>query len=300
MQPRLIAILTACLAAGVTSEESGRRVVTFVNEFPDKTIELFWEDHEKGIRRKAGKVEPRGAYINVETTVGHEFSYVVDNQRHFVVPSNVNSNGGQFVSLFGSEDGVQVRCELSDVGERGTAEKLDIMIKPYWSPMGATRFLELVRQGYFDGVALNRVVPKFLTQFGIAKDVGLRRKFEKEAFPDDSGENRKFRPGYMSFAGNGVDSRTTEVFIVMPGAPHYQLNHFGQNSWETPFGYVEAEDLEVLTRIKAYGDVPPFGEGPDSARIYDEDGYAYLEEKFPDLDYLDTCYVVAERISDEL
>lgn len=94
-----------------------------------------------------------------------------------------------------------------------------------------------------------------LAQFGIAKDVGLRRKFEKEAFPDDSGENRKFRPGYMSFAGNGVDSRTTEVFIVMPGkklssetkseiifcgrdtelfnqgAPHYQLNHFGQNSW---------------------------------------------------------------------
>ena len=44
-------------------------------------------------------------------------------------------------------------------------EKLDIMIKPYWSPMGATRFLELVRKGYFDGVALNRVVPKFLTQF---------------------------------------------------------------------------------------------------------------------------------------
>lgn len=300
MQPRLITILAACLAAGVTSEESERRVVTFVNEFPDKTIELFWEDHEGGSRRVAGKVSPRGAYVNVETTVGHEFSYVVDNQRHFVVPSNVNSKGGQFVSLFGSEDGVQVRCELSNVGERGTAEKLDIMIKPYWSPMGATRFLELVRQGYFDGVALNRVVPKFLTQFGIAKDVELRRKFEKEAFPDDSGENRKFRPGYMSFAGRGVDSRTTEVFIVMPGAPHHQLIHFGQNSWETPFGYVEKEDLEVLTRIKAYGDIPPFGEGPESTRIYEEDGYDYLEEKFPDLDYLDTCYVVAERISDEL
>lgn len=43
-------------------------------------------------------VHPTGAYINVETTVGHEFSYVVDDQRHFVVPSNVNSNGGQFVS----------------------------------------------------------------------------------------------------------------------------------------------------------------------------------------------------------
>ena len=56
-----------------------------------------------------------------------------------------------------------------------------------------------------------------MAQFGIAKDVELRRKFEREAFPDDSGDGRRFRPGYMSFAGNGVDSRTTEVFIVMPG-----------------------------------------------------------------------------------
>lgn len=72
-------------------------------------------------------------------------------------------------SVFGSEDGVRVRCELSNVGEIGTAEKLDIMIKPYWSPMGATRFLELVRKGYFDGVALNRVVPKFLTQVSLER-----------------------------------------------------------------------------------------------------------------------------------
>ena len=93
-----------------------------------------------------------------------------------------------------------------------------------------------------------------LTQFGIARDVELRRKFEREAFPDDRDEKRKFRPGYMSFAGNGVDSRTTEVFIVMPGkgpsmriscgsdaelfnelfnqgTPQHQLNYFGQNSW---------------------------------------------------------------------
>ena len=71
------------------------------------------------------------------------------------------------LSVFGSENGVLVRCELSNVGERRAEEKLDIIIKPYWSPMGATRFLELVRRGYFDGVALNRVVPKFLTQVSL-------------------------------------------------------------------------------------------------------------------------------------
>ena len=63
---------------------------------------------------------------------------------------------------------------------------------------------------------------------------------------------------------------------------------------------MEEEDLKVLSRIKAYGDMPPYGEGPESTRIYEEDGYNYLEKNFPKLDYLDICYVVAEQSSDEL
>ena len=58
--------------------------------------------------------------------------------------------------------------------------------------------------------------------------------------------------------------------------------------------------MDVLTRIKAYGDMPPYGEGPEPTRIYEEDGYDYLAKDFPDLNYLDTCYVVAEQVSDEL
>ena len=33
-----------------------------------------------------------------------------------------------------------------------------------WSPRGASRFLELVRAGYYDGVGFTRVVPGFLVQ----------------------------------------------------------------------------------------------------------------------------------------
>jgi len=41
--------------------------------------------------------------------------------------------------------------------------------------------------------------------------------------------------------------------------------------------------------------MPPFGKGPDSNRIYDEDGYTkYLPKSFPKLDYIDRCYVVDE------
>ena len=35
--------------------------------------------------------------------------------------------------------------------------------------------------------------------------------------------------------------------------------------------------------------------GPDSARIYEVDGYEYLAKEFPKLDYIDVCYIVGEK-----
>ena len=35
--------------------------------------------------------------------------------------------------------------------------------------------------------------------------------------------------------------------------------------------------------------------GPDSSRIYEVDGYDYLAEEFPKLDYMNRCYIVDEE-----
>ena len=49
----------------------------------------------------------------------------------------------------------------------------------------------------------------------------------------------RYRQGVLfTFAGSGKDSRGSEMFFVMPGCPPEQLNAFGSNSWETPFGRV--------------------------------------------------------------
>lgn len=59
------------------------------------------------------------------------------------------------------------------------------------------------------------------------------------------------------FLGNGDDSRTTEIFIAMPGASQEQLDYFGENSWETPFAVLQG-DANVLSKIYSdYGDMPP-------------------------------------------
>lgn len=275
--------------------------VIFVNQSPDKSIELFWENHELADdhpdrRRLEATIAPRGGWHKSQTFLGHEFSYDIEGQRHYVSPPPGNVNGEQFVMAAGNTDGYRVRCEIS-VNSQQFMDYLDILVKPYWAPRGATRFLELVRSGYYDGVALNRVVPNFLTQFGIAKDYATRTQERELTMWDDFPKDIKFAPGVMSFAGNGHDSRTTEVFIVMPGIKQRNLDKLGENSWETPFAIIEGDvEKSALKKIySGYGDMPPYGRGPDSKRIYDEDGYTrYLPKSFPKLDYIDRCYVVAE------
>lgn len=226
-----------------------------------------------------------------------EFSYEIDGTRHYFSPMDANENGEQYAILSGDVDGFLVRCELRprDSSVLDETVILDLLVNPYWAPRGASQFLALVRRGYYDGVGFNRVVPEFLVQFGIAKDVTLRNEWIGNTIPDDETyENYpQFEPGYVSFAGechflltlerkqtfcresqleqflsscteipgSGPDSRTTEIFIVMPGASQEQLDYFGENSWETPFAVVQG-DLEILTKIySGYGDMPPWGSG---------------------------------------
>lgn len=57
-----------------------------------------------------------------------------------------------------------------------------------WSPNGADRFIELVRDDFFTDVALFRCVKNFLVQFGISPDASSpKKKYWRETgtIPDD-------------------------------------------------------------------------------------------------------------------
>ena len=58
-----------------------------------------------------------------------------------------------------------------------------------------------------------------------------------------------YYPYMLSFAGWEPNSRATEVFVVRPDTPRWQLDNFGVNPWETPFGFVEQEDLVVVDKF---------------------------------------------------
>jgi len=300
MKSAALAFLAAVGSASLVNADDVLKVM-FVNQFPDTPVDLYWENHahpndHPDRRRLEARIAPRGGWHASETFVGHEFSYVIGSKRHYVTPPPGNVNGEQFLMLAGDTEGFRVRCEIT-VNSQQYMDYLDILVNPYWAPRGASRFLELVRAKHYDGSAFNRVVPGFLTQFGIGKDFFSRTKERELTIWDDFPKDTKFEPGTISFAGSGHDSRTTEIFIVNPGATQKQLDEFGQNSWETPFAVIDGDvNKSALKKIySGYGDMPPFGKGPDSSKIYDADGYTtYLPKKFPKLDYVDRCYIVDE------
>ena len=176
----------------------------------------------------------------------------------------------------------------------GATAALALTVYPDWSPRGAGRFLELVRKRVLDGVAINRVVPKFLAQFGIPRDHDVAAAWRSATIPDDPKQTIPFDAGYVAFAGSGPDSRSTEMFFVMPDAPKHQLDHFGTNPWETPIAVADpAAVRDVLPLLENdYGDMPPWGGGPDPQRVYARGGYDHLAKKFPGLAYFRTCRVV--------
>lgn len=259
--------------------------MVFVNELPEP-ITLHYHHNEGLVPQSEEPIKGKGGEMAIITYPGHVFSYEFGGRTHFERASEESP----VRILLGGWTEVEVKCMVTAQDE---TEELSLRIVPWWAPIGATHFLHLVRLGYYDGVALHRVVKGFLTQFGISPDEYLRNQFRTKSVKDEYPNQYapKFKPGMLSFAGSGEESRTTEVFIVMPGASQAQLDYFGTNVWETPFGTINKVEKSAVSKWFAYGDMPPHGKGPDPVKVYDE-GYGYLEREFPKVDHIKNCKVV--------
>lgn len=147
-----------------------------------------------------------------------------------------------------------------------------------WSPIGADRFYNLVKRGYYDDVAFFRVLPGFMAQTGIHGHPAVNAKWRAAGVLDDIREKSNTR-GRVTFATSGPDSRTTQIFF------NYGDNSRLDGMGFTPFGEV-VEGMEALDALYGgYGEGYPRGAGPDQGRIQAE-GNAYLRAEFPKLDYI--------------
>lgn len=168
---------------------------------------------------------------------------------------------------------------------RFTTTKGDIVIEVQreWSPNGADRFFNLVRNGFYDDTRFFRVVEGFMAQFGINGDPRTAVAWATQTIPDDP-RVLSNRPGTVSFAMRGPNSRTTQLFINL--VDNMPLDDQGF----TPIGRV-VQGMDVVNRIYAgYGEMAPRGGGPAPQFIMQR-GNAWLEKEYPRLDYIRTATV---------
>jgi len=179
-----------------------------------------------------------------------------------------------------------VKCET-------TKGPLAIEMRPDWAPLGVERFLQLVDDKYFDGAPFFRAVDNFLTQFGIAADPALTKKWKsKEALKDDPKRpdldegvlaNGKFPKYGLAFAGSGPNSRSTELFITKA------VGVVGTMPWETQLGNVISGTEAIDGLYTGYGDVAAFNPKGVDQRQLEEGGSGYIQKNFPKLDLFKTC-----------
>ena len=151
-----------------------------------------------------------------------------------------------------------------------------IAVHRAWAPLGADRFYNLVRSGYYDGVRFFRVLPGFMAQFGIHGDTAVTTAWRERRIPDDPVRRTNVR-GMVTFATAGPGTRTTQIFI------NYGNNDRLDGMGFAPFGQV-VEGMEVVDSLYgAYGEGTPRGRGPDQFRLNVE-GEKYLARQFPKLD----------------
>jgi len=147
-----------------------------------------------------------------------------------------------------------------------------------WAPKGADRFYNLVKNGYYDDCRFFRVVQGFMVQFGINGDPKLNAVWRSEGIEDDPGKESNKRT-YVTFAHAGPNSRTTQLFV------NYADNTFLDDQGFPPFGLV-TKGMEVVDTIN-----DEYSEKPDQRRIQLE-GNAYLNQTFPNLDFVKTAIIV--------
>jgi len=98
-----------------------------------------------------------------------------------------------------------------------TTTKGDVVleINRAWAPLGADRFYNLVRAGFFTNVAFFRVVPRFMVQFGISPRPEVARVWERTQMIDDPVKQSNKR-GRITYAKTGApNSRSTRSIAAL-------------------------------------------------------------------------------------
>src|SRR4051794_1163219 len=149
-----------------------------------------------------------------------------------------------------------------------SAGKFVITVHRAWAPLGADRFYNLVKNGFYDNTRFFRVISGFMAQIGMNGDPAIRKVWGRANFNDDPVKQSNKR-GFVTFAKTGApNSRSTQFFINYADNGNLDAQGFA------PFGQV-VSGMEFVDKLYTYGK-----NVPDQGQITAE-GNAYLQKEYP-------------------
>jgi peptidyl-prolyl cis-trans isomerase A (cyclophilin A) len=165
---------------------------------------------------------------------------------------------------------------------RFTTTKGDFVVEVTraWAPIGADRFYNLVKNGFYNNCVLFRVVPGFVVQFGISGDPKISAPWAHANIPDDP-VTQSNKEGSITYATAGPNTRTTQVFLNLGDNSRLDGQGFA------PFGQV-VEGMDVIEKFDGeYDDQPTNAQDQIQAK-----GNAFLKSTYPNLDSIKTAVIV--------
>lgn len=164
-----------------------------------------------------------------------------------------------------------------------TTTKGDFIIEVHreLAPIGADRFYNLVKYGFFNDASFFRVLKGFVVQFGMHAKPSIQAVWQNANLRDEPVKESNKR-GTVTFAKTSMpNTRSTQIFINLGDNAQLDADGF------SPFGSV-IEGMDVVDKLyNGYTD----RNGPDQGRIASE-GKPYLDKNFSQLDSIKIAKIV--------
>jgi len=149
-----------------------------------------------------------------------------------------------------------------------------------WSPLGADRLYQLLMTHFYDNNGIFRVQKGYVVQFGICDKKEVNAFWDRQIIPDEPVTKQNLQ-GTLSFARDGINSRTVQLFINLKDNLKLDTVNFNGLRGFPPVAKV-ISGYEVIERL--------FGEyGFEPAKFQDSvmvQGNEYLRHHWPLIDYI--------------
>lgn len=167
-----------------------------------------------------------------------------------------------------------------------TKGEIKIFSKRAWSPKGVDRLYSLINNNFYTDMAIFRVVPNFVAQFGIHNDSVINKSWDKYGISDEPviAKNDSMT---ISFARDVQDSRTTQLFINLKANNRLDTLTYSKVKGFPVIAKVVKGAENVLKFYDKYGS--ELGNRQDSIQKY---GNAFLRKKYPKIDFIKKAYIL--------